>query len=475
LAKLSNKILLLTLPLALGLIFRIDQYLDARDLMIDEANLVRNLLEKSYVQLLTPLDYEQFAPVGYLFLQKTFTLLGPADELTLRFLPFLIGIATLLLFAYMLRRTTGTFAAIWPLLAFSAGGLLLRYSVEIKQYGLDALIALALIALTQRYWKTPNTSNQILLTYAGAFAIFCAMPAYFILAAAGLILWIDAIRTRQFTPTLHITVPWALAGAFNYLAFLRPGLQNDYLNTYHQAWFLGSPDAQPLTLINALIDSSTGHTAIAWIGGWLLTIAGATYLLRHNRRLGLLITLSIAAPFAASLFEIYTVIPRVILYTFPLVLWLQAYAFRFLREKYPAPAVYTLIIWCLLILPSFGKWEWLPGKMTVDSFKTPLNYLATHATTDTTYVHHHAIPGVKFYTQHHPAKNTWQDIPLVYGHWQDFHNGQFLNIVPEKCRYLLIVHMGTREKRQLINETLAAHQPKIVWENEQGDAILYFP
>ena len=49
---------------------KISQYLEARSLFIDEANLARNIAEKGYLTLFSNLDYEQYAPPIFLVLSK---------------------------------------------------------------------------------------------------------------------------------------------------------------------------------------------------------------------------------------------------------------------------------------------------------------------------------------------------------------------------------------------------------------------
>src|ERR687888_419926 len=59
--------------LATGTLLRLTQYLFNRSLWLDEALLTLNVLRRPWTGLIKPLDYNQGAPVGFLFLEKLST------------------------------------------------------------------------------------------------------------------------------------------------------------------------------------------------------------------------------------------------------------------------------------------------------------------------------------------------------------------------------------------------------------------
>ncbi len=54
----------------LGISLAIYQFFYNRSLWNDEAALALNIIDKSFSQLLQPLDYKQVAPIAYLFVEK---------------------------------------------------------------------------------------------------------------------------------------------------------------------------------------------------------------------------------------------------------------------------------------------------------------------------------------------------------------------------------------------------------------------
>src|SRR5512137_577512 len=79
----------------IGLFLRIYFYAINRSLWFDEAELARNLVSRSFLDLLKPLASNQGAPIGFLLLEKVVvTLLGSRDYI-LRLIPLLAGLASI--------------------------------------------------------------------------------------------------------------------------------------------------------------------------------------------------------------------------------------------------------------------------------------------------------------------------------------------------------------------------------------------
>ena len=58
------------LIIVFGIVVRLVQYLSNRSLWADEAALALNIVNRSYSELGQPLDYDQAAPIGFLWLEK---------------------------------------------------------------------------------------------------------------------------------------------------------------------------------------------------------------------------------------------------------------------------------------------------------------------------------------------------------------------------------------------------------------------
>ncbi|HEY9598539.1 MAG TPA: glycosyltransferase family 39 protein, partial [Cyanophyceae cyanobacterium] len=128
--------------ISFGILVRLVQYLSNRSLWNDEAALALNIVNKSYLELFKPLDYEQGAPIGFLLVEKLAVQVFGNNEYSLRLFPLLSGIAALLLFYELAKRCISRQAVPIALTLFVGLDYLLYYASEAKQYSTDVAIAL---------------------------------------------------------------------------------------------------------------------------------------------------------------------------------------------------------------------------------------------------------------------------------------------------------------------------------------------
>ena len=76
---------------AAGAAIRLAQFLQRRSLYIDEAMVVLSVASRSFSGLMRPLDYDQMAPVPFLWALRLATTLAGVSEQSLRFVPLLGG------------------------------------------------------------------------------------------------------------------------------------------------------------------------------------------------------------------------------------------------------------------------------------------------------------------------------------------------------------------------------------------------
>jgi hypothetical protein len=185
--------------MAFGAALRFVQYMHNRSLWTDEAALALNLINRSFSQLLLPLDYAQGAPIGFLFVEKFVINLMGNSEYVLRLFPFLCGIVSIFFFY---KLTCMCLPARWPvmlaLLLFSVSDRLIYYSSEVKQYSTDLSAALAayLLAFSLLSRKV-STHDVILYGIAGGVLIWFSHPVVFVLTGTGVVLAVIALRTKD--------------------------------------------------------------------------------------------------------------------------------------------------------------------------------------------------------------------------------------------------------------------------------------
>jgi len=170
----------------IGVILRLIQYSLNRSLWLDESVLALNIVNKSFLELLGPLDLIQVAPVGFIFIEKTLVILLGNNEYILRLFPLVAGIVSLFLFYYVARRCIPEEGAFIAVGLFSLSPYLVYYSSDVKQYSSDVTIALLLLAVTMFIRSKKFTNLSIVFFGAiGGIAVWFSLPSVFVLAGIG--------------------------------------------------------------------------------------------------------------------------------------------------------------------------------------------------------------------------------------------------------------------------------------------------
>jgi uncharacterized membrane protein len=178
--------------LALALMFfgaalRTWQYMARGSLWLDEAAIARNVVARSYAQLLQPLDYAQIAPKGFLLAEKlAVSTFGPSEH-AFRLYAFVLSLLALPLFYRLARLVLSQRAALVALAFFAVLGRPIYYASEAKQYSGDIFFAIVLLLAAVPVARgRQGAGNAIVLGITGAIAVWFSQPAVFVLLGIAL-------------------------------------------------------------------------------------------------------------------------------------------------------------------------------------------------------------------------------------------------------------------------------------------------
>jgi hypothetical protein len=210
---------------ALGVLLRTIRYASYRSLWLDESLLSLNLLTKSYRQLAGSLDFNQGAPVGFLWLEKAATQFFGDSEYALRLPSFLAGTAAVVVFLVVAKRYLPRAAVPLALFLFVVIDPFVYYSSEAKQYGFDVLITLVLLWVFADAAAGPDSDRTTArLAVVGAVAVWLAHPAAFLLAGYGGVAMFVSIRdraVRRVTRLAVLGVVWLASFGAEYVLSIR--------------------------------------------------------------------------------------------------------------------------------------------------------------------------------------------------------------------------------------------------------------
>ena len=391
-----------------GTVLRLREYFTGRSLWIDEARLALNLVNRDFTGLLQPLDFDQGAPIGFLWTEKLFiTILGNQDYI-LRIFPLIAGIAALFLFHWIARELLGKYAII-AVAFFAFSERLIYYSAEVKQYSTDVFFCLV-IFLAFLLWKNNNTSQKWSLFYGlfGLAAVWFSHPAAFLLAATWLTLAIKALinKDREIARALVIFgFAWAASFAVTYILSLRQLSSNSVMMTYWETGFAPFfPWENPGWYVQTAEHFMSKLLRIQPIAGMIAITFGLFGLARKQRAATFSILGMLGLTLLASSLRLYAFIDRLMLFSIPFLYLLIGESFRMLntglkRINFPfASAAAALALIYLSIAPFSQSIDKFLHPPMYEHIKPILSELSNNLQEeDLVYVYYGAIPAVQYY------------------------------------------------------------------------------
>ena len=379
---------------AFGAALRIYQYASDTSLWFDELSIVRNLVHRSASRLLMePLGYDQVAPVGFMVAEKAISRVLGESDLAFRFLLLPVGLATLVLFLWLAERLLDGYAVPFAVATFAIGAPFIRYSAEIKQYGIDiaAVIALSLIALRLR--ERDSTVAQCALGgVAGGVLVWFSQPTVFVLAGLGAALLLAWLRVRapQTRRTALVTVPiWAVASAAATLVAIRhiTPATRAYMDQFwrYRNGFFPRPFKKPgdaLWLWDRVLELFRDPMVLRY--RWpalygVLAIVGLVALWRRNRFGALVLLGPVSVGVLAAIAQQFPFKTRVALYVLPVLILAVAQGAEWTRRQASRlhPAVGGVCMAALFAVPAWAFVQ-TPPPYWVEDHKTALAFFREH-------------------------------------------------------------------------------------------------
>ncbi len=397
------------LIICFGILVRVIQYLYNRSLWADEAVLALNIVNRSYLELLQPLDYEQGAPIAFLWVEKLAIQIFGNNEYALRLFPLVSSIISIFIFYQLAKRFLQIKAVPIALAFFVSLNYLVYYATELKQYSSDVLVSLfSCLLLLQISTQRLNTIRVILYSLLGSLAIWFSHPAVFTLAGIGasiLVNYIITNRKSKLFKVLLIYFSWFISFAIFYFVSVQSLNNNQDLMTSWKNAFPSSPfdiiwlfDAfgkffyKPLGF-KGIMD---GVAIFAFVAG------GVSFFYRQKAKLLILLSPLIATFFAAYLHK-YPFRGRLVFFLTPFFILLIAQGIDyFIRQSRSIPrriiGLFLLIL--LLFEPITSATNLLFKAYQREEIKPVINYVkSNHQPQDILYIFQRGIYQFLYYAE----------------------------------------------------------------------------
>lgn len=201
---------------SLGVLLRCLNYFPHSSMHFDELTSALNIRDRSFYQLATEsLDYNQVAPVGFLWLEKLATSLMGVNDLAYRFFPFLFSLLSLLIFYSLSKQFLKGISLLGALLLFAASISAINHAGEAKQYSGEIAISVFLVWSALQLLKGPLQPATIWLIGLGGFLfILCSLPSVLMapLVLSGVLIAVLKRKTElPLKQLIAVAIPWGLA------------------------------------------------------------------------------------------------------------------------------------------------------------------------------------------------------------------------------------------------------------------------
>ena len=357
--------LLLALVL-LGVALRLWQWGAEGSLWLDEIVLARNIEARSMGELLTrPLAFDQVAPLGFLAAVKLSTIVFGDNERALWLFPLVMGLAGLLVFRRLCERALTGAAVPLALALFALSVSMIRYSAEVKQYGVDAAMNAALTLLALDLRARDRSTGRLALAGAFAFvAIWFSQAAVLVMAGLGAalaFLWLLE-RDRRTLRVLLVTVPmWAAASVLALIVANRSMTPSTraFMQTFWAGGFLPLPPRLS-TAGPWLWERLRGLFADPWTLRYpvasafaLLALIGIVALWRQRRDAALFIAAPFLITVAAAIAQQYPFRTRLIVFLVPSAILAAAAGAGWLSDvaRSRSPVLAAAVVLAALVPP----------------------------------------------------------------------------------------------------------------------------
>jgi hypothetical protein len=397
------------LIVATGVLFSLLQFFYNRSFWWDDASLALNIIGKNYFELLKPLDYEQVAPVLFLYIEKFFSTLWPNTEYGLRIFPLLCFWASIYFFYKILKmQLHNVYAIIFALSLYIFNYTLFFYTNEVKQYISDVLVLIIIFYFILKNYKTTRNKYYV-LGIAGVIAIFGSNVAPIILSTCGLYLLYDQIyvrKNKKMGPLFVIFSVWLFFFLLYYIFFVHNHPLREFMVRYWLGYgafptkgicifFIGRA-----IMINGMLSSEvSGFFLIVFL------IAGFITLIKNKKTDAIILTcIPVTLHTLLSIFHLYPFDTRLILYTLPCIILIYSFGLDFIlkivfsRLKIERCRLLAVIIPLpFLLVFLFGKH---PVKVNYAEIKPSLRYIQENITEgENIYVSWAASRAFKYYKE----------------------------------------------------------------------------
>lgn len=461
-------------------------YVNAQNLRfwVDEGMLAYSVCNRSLAELAaTPLDWNQSAPILYIYIVKIISMILGNSEFTLR-LCSLISYAVLLVLFYDIVRNV--FAHKYPALetAFLAGiPVIMGYAQEFKPYMTEAATVLLVFRLFHCY-RMGKLNWYIYIALSGL-CIGLGNPVCFLIGGTLLVEFLSGLKEKKGKVILQSIIGGVIImGIFTvyYIYWLSPvihdGYTVDFWDDYRLLFDSKAALVHSFKLLSDIMRSFGSAWVIVSVGCILSLIINLTY--EHNQYIWV-IAGTFAVTLTASAMGRFPVKNRLYLFAYPFFVILFFQVFNRLWDERKVENIIILCCAIMLLCSQGGIWKHMQEDHYIfarEEIRNSIEYVRDHIEEDEKcYVYYHALP--VFWYENGYANSSIGEYQnnLIFGKgfFRDGDNQEDVDTILNSDKiYILISHKNTsgdRYRSMLVQANDCGNLEKVM---DNYDTPLYY-
>ena len=396
-----------------AILARIYIYWRAPSLSGDEISVSMNVITHPLLGLAHKLDFQQFAPLGFIWMQRLIVDLAGVSERAFRLFPLIAGCLSVVAVWDMSRRFLDRYGALIAAALIGFAPFAVVYSAVAKQYGVELFVTAMLLWLRSYSGDMPRKPTiQAGVIATGVVACLFSIPAVFVLAG----LWASyaavALRAEiRRGDLLFVGIAgfiWCAAFGVIYVTLLaphtepflfewwRPSDLSLHLRDVNLGSLIAHGFLDPVLSINSRIPMPV------FVAGCICLILGVYAMAKlRGSHVALLFVTPLVLCLAAALVGKWFLSPRLMLWTAPLcavliaatICWIATLVGRFSTQIQLIAAV------AILAFPLKGTAYWVRHPPLHDDLRAAVEFSQrVMQPGDVVYVFAHAMPGWMFYS-----------------------------------------------------------------------------
>ena len=438
--------IILILIIIFGICTSIRMLIVNRSLWFDEAAFAWSISQRNVVNLtIEKFDWNQVAPIIYIYLVKGIILVFNNSEITLRIISFMSYIVALFITYKVSKKVFKMKYALIPVAYLSTLNFILRYSNEFKPYIFDLLVTLLILYMYYLYNNNKIPLKILFLIFM--ISIWASNSVCFFIGGILIYEFIMAVKEKNYRYICKILIG-SIGVGISFVIYYFFWLKNvadseDMINYWSNSNFPLIPKGvEDLKKIKLLLDNIISVFNDNKLIIMLFSIISLIIGMLKKDKYKIIIILSVLIALFASYINKFPVEPRIWLFIYPIIIILCFDTLNMLLNESNTSKFITICICLFMIISSreiYKYWDNNNVYYSGEEANYILEYLEQNMEEDEK-IYVYSVPVFQYKNGYNLMKYKSNEDNIIYGNGIYYKGKEFEDLYNENKVYILISH-----------------------------------